>query len=223
LSSTIISVSFIGETSGGKIILDSQDKEANAGDLFFTHIPSRMYRVDGSSDLSIEKVAIKLHSRNSLEEEETQYLYDYCGDWKHIDSTTTEYIFPKTDTLPRKRRFVDEAIYMYDGCPCDTIPGIGKTLVQLRPYIYKNVPTHTLKHAQDALTVFTWLKGKLTADEDRNILVKKIANAGKIVGELENTYEKIYGKDENKFPTTCNSCPKTWLDDEPIKRILRGY
>jgi len=225
LSSTIISVSFMGgeyETAT-KIILESQDKELTGGsDLFFTHNPPRMYKI-GNELNAIEKAAIKLHARDSLEEKEAEYLYDYCYDWKTIDNITTGYIFPE-DSFPRKRNFdIDDAIFMYAGCPCDYDTITGMTPMQLRSYIYKPVPTHTLSLAEKALAVFNKLKIKiLTAAEDQDILFRKIFNAKRIVDALNGTYEKIYGKDKNKFPTDCKNCPKTWLDDEPIKKMM-GY
>lgn len=232
ISSTIISVSFMGGDSkiGDRIILDSQDKELESGGkLFFAHTPPRMYKVVVAGNDAVEKAAIKLSARNSLEEAEAEGLYrcsGYLAAWKSIDSITTGYIFPDS-TFPRKRNpDVDDAVYMYDGCPCDTIKGIGKTPMELRVYIYKPVPTHSLSHAENALAVFNKLKvifNVFSVEKDQEDLSKKISNAMRVVEALSGVYKKIYGKDRENFPTDCNNCPRTWLDDEPIKRILRGY
>jgi hypothetical protein len=236
ISSTVISVSFLGGDyrESKKIILDSQDKELEVGkNLFFNHTPQRMYRVDDvSRDMSIEMAAIKLNARDSLEEKEAENLYrcsGYWAYWKMIDKKTTGYIFPEFDSLgnsifPRKRNFdVDDAIFMYDGCPCDTIEGIGMTPMQLRSYVYKPIPTHTLSLAKDAYRAFGKLSNHLYAKEDQDILLRKINSAYKVVNELLKTYLKVYNNDVSKFPVGCNNCSKSWLDDEPIIRLLRGY
>ena len=222
VSSTIISVSFKGDTQiGDRIILDSQDPELDGGnDLFFTHIPPRMYRVSGNlSPNDIKRAAIKLHTRSNAEEEEAGKLLN-CGGWEETDIRTSTYIFPPSNSTPRyqNRNFnIDDAIFMYDGCPCDTIPGIGKTPVELQQYIYKPIPTHWITMVEDALLVFQRLRGELTEATDRIILDRKILQAKHILERLQKTYNEIYG---NNIPP-CTNCPRTWLDEPVIQRILR--
>jgi len=238
ISSTIISVSFLGGndySNSKKIILDSQDKELAGGkNLFFTHTPQRMYKVkDTPQNMDIEIAAIKLSARDSLEEAEAEGLYNcevYWAGWKNIDKKTTGYIFPEevdslgNSILPRKRNFdIDDAIFMYAGCPCDYDTITGMTPMQLRSYVYKPIPTHTLSLAEKALDVFRKFWNILIAKEDKEILNSKIKGAEAIVSKLNEAYLKIYDNKRENFPINCDNCSKSWLDDEPIIRLLRGY
>jgi hypothetical protein len=237
VASTIVSVSFRGdvENFGDKIFLDSQDpdmRDSVNNKLYFAHNPPRMYRVDNNK---IEQAAIKLHAQNNLEEEEAKNLLD-CPNWKYTDSITSTYIFPEYDSIGnriisrKKSKKIDESVYMYDGCPCDTIRGIGATPMELRRYIYKPMLTHSLDIAKDVNRVFRALSQYLTAGDywignkkmpgDKTMLENKITQSQIVVDELEKAYKKIYGN--SPYPVL-EKRPKTWLDDEPIKRILRGY
>jgi len=234
-----------------RIFLDSQDPDSPYGskDLFYSHIPPRMYMVTGNSDLSIKRAAVKLHSQNNCEEREAAKLFDVpCDNWEFIDSLTSTYVFPAEDSdgvafpreavvinnegkevkklIPRRRNpDIDDAIFMYDGCPVDIIPGVGLTPAELRRYIYMPVPTVSLEAAQDALSVFERLKTILEASQDQIILQAKIAAADAIVKALAETYRRLqeeYRRAGMQWPPV-QSRPRIWIDEEPIQRLLGRY
>jgi hypothetical protein len=250
--STIISVSFRGDVNVSDVIfLDSQDSESphSSQDFFYTHTPPRMYRVIGNGDIATTRAAIQLHARNHVEEEQARNLTE-CPDWMGFDKHTSTYIFPPitndiNDTLPHRIRAthfryfwglntetnkmgliplpLDDAIFMYNGCPIDVIPYIGATPMELRRYIHMPIPTSTLEAAQTAHLALTTLRNRyLRAPDDINVLSLRIRAAGDIVSALEQTYERLraeYRLIGEEFPTN-RPRPRAWIDDCVIQRML---
>ena len=251
--SVILSFSFVmpaNPTSDIKIYLDQQDKikelklDANKNNMYYAHIPKRMYKVGaGEEKLQTKRALVQLFARDTAEEKQARELYDLCieSTWESTDIDNSYIIFPIDtivkdtiiklrkdtsiterdtiikDVVIRKRaKNVDDGVFMYDGCPCTREEKLDNlTKFEVRKYIYKQIPAHSLNTLNDAITFWKILQKILTNKDDKDILADKIKKAGEVSDKLDKMY-----KDNNIDPDKVKT-RKSWVDDVSVREIIK--
>lgn len=228
-TSVMLSVSFIGapdQHTAPKIALDSNDplvRDNYDSDIFYTHIPRRAYRVDSTRGgaKADEYAMIQLSSNHDNDEEDAVNLYLRCPSWELMDTSNGYTIFPTTSgyiegkyTTTRSRNWdIDDAVFMYDKCPCSQEYLLGdKTPAEMRRYLYKPYPTHSPSIVLRTLRFYEVLDDHLYSEKDKKMLESKIQAGNKIYADLKRLY------DENSLTERTR---KSWLDDPVVEKILK--
>ena len=224
-ASTIISFSFIEDSPDINrreyLILNSVDIGSK---MNFAHIPKKMYRVDESKlMMKTKRVILKLYTDSPEEEERAITLDDRCPGWEEIDRINSETLFPLKNRYDNKlvrSREVNDAIFMYNNCPCkkeSTLGGLTKA--QLTTYLYKPIPTCDFYDLVKTHAFYERIYLYLNRKNHQEIIIKKINTIKKIIKKRYRIYKDnpdIY-KRRKKLDA---NCPESWIDAEVFKSFI---